>query len=280
VTQLGLAIRHHTGFTYDGAARFSYNEARMTPVNGPTQDVRHSQVSVTPSTQMATYRDYFSTVVTTFDIQEPHERLEVEARSQVLSTAATLGEAVSWGQLADPDLADRLSDYLLMTRRTELPESATEAVKDFRDDLDLHECAEAVGEFVRSKLVYVPGATSVSFTASEAWASAKGVCQDITHVTIGLLRSLGVPTRYVSGYLYPENYADVGVDIDGQSHAWVEYFSGEWTGLDPTNGVRETERHIIVGRGRDYDDVAPLKGIYQGSPASNLGVVVAMSRTN
>jgi transglutaminase-like putative cysteine protease len=95
-----------------------------------------------------------------------------------------------------------------------------------------------------------------------------------------LLRSLGLPSRYVSGYLYPSDDAEVGVTVAGQSHAWVEYYAGSWTGMDPTNGIRETERHIIVGNGRDYDDVAPLKGVYQGAAASSLGVIVEMSRTH
>ena len=72
----------------------------------------------------------------------------------------------------------------------------------------------------------------------------------------------------------------MGVAVAGQSHAWVEYFSGAWTGMDPTNGIPETERHIVVGSGRDYDDVAPLKGVYQGAASSSLGVIVEMTRTH
>jgi transglutaminase-like putative cysteine protease len=90
---------------------------------------------------------------------------------------------------------------------------------------------------------------------------------------------MGIPARYVSGYLYPEQEPLIGDVVEGQSHAWVQYFSGSWTGIDPTNGVRETERHIIVGHGRDYDDVAPLKGIYQGAESTQLGVIVEIRRT-
>ncbi len=277
-TQLGVAIRHHTGFTYEGLAKASYNEARMTPASGPHQSVRLCQISVRPDVTLATYVDYFGTTVTTFDIQDPHSRLEVEAQSTIESRAAVVERPLSWVALGGESLRDQYSEYLRATPRTVLSPEALAHVEAWPGQLDVHQCARAVGEMVRERVSYVPGATSVSSTAQEAWDRGEGVCQDITHVTIGLLRELGIPTRYVSGYLYPTSDVEIGEMAAGQSHAWVEYFSGSWTGWDPTNALGETERHIIVGRGRDYDDVAPLKGIYQGPASSNLGVVVEMRR--
>jgi transglutaminase-like putative cysteine protease len=277
---LSLTIRHHTGFTYDGIAKSSYNEARMTPITSAHQEVRHSHLAVQPVVPLSTHVDYFGTAVTAFDIQEPHSKLEVEARSSVESRAATLERSLSWSELREPTLVDFFSEYLLETERTALAGDALGPIDEWARSLGVHELVDAVGEYVRNRITYVPGATSVSATAQEAWDQSVGVCQDITHVTIGLLRSLGLPTRYVSGYLYPSDDAEVGVTVAGQSHAWVEYFSGSWTGMDPTNGIRETERHIIVGNGRDYDDVAPLKGVYQGAAASSLGVIVEMSRSH
>lgn len=278
-SHLGLTIRHHTGFTYDGLAKASYNEARMTPISSAHQEVRHSHIVVSPSVPLSHHVDYFGTHVTAFDIQEPHGQLEVEARSTVESRAAILEKPITWAQLREAWLVDFYSEYLLATRRTVLAGEAMNDISRWTSTPDLHECVEAVGEYVRGHLRYVPGATTVSATAQEVWDRGEGVCQDITHVTIGLLRAAGIPTRYVSGYLYPSDEAEVGVAVAGQSHAWIEYFSGTWTGMDPTNGVRETECHIVVASGRDYDDVAPLKGVYQGPAASSLGVVVEMSRT-
>ena len=276
--RLGLSIRHHTGFTYDGAAKASFNEARMTPRSLGTQQVQASRISVRPTVPLWSYTDYFGTIVSVFDVQETHPQLEVEAVSQVESWAATLETPLDWGQLRSSRLVDRFSEFLLPTSRTTLGEVAD--LEPWRQLPDVHQCAEAVSEFVRASISYVPGATTVSATAEEAWAAGQGVCQDITHVAIGLLREMGVPARYVSGYLFPASAPDVGDAVQGQSHAWVEYYSGSWTGIDPTNGVRETERHIIVGHGRDYDDVAPLKGIYQGPASTQLGVVVEMRRTH
>ncbi len=278
--RLGLSIRHDTGFNYDGMAKASYNEARMTPRSLGTQQVQSSRVAVRPVVPLSTHVDYFGTIVTSFDVQETHPRLEVEAVSEVESWAAQLVAPLDWRELRGARLVDRFSEYLWPTARTALVDGLVDEVRGWRDRGDVHECVEAVSSFVRDEVSYVPGATSVSATAQEAWDRRKGVCQDITHVTIGLLRAMGIPARYVSGYLYPT--ADPVIDdvVEGQSHAWVEYFSGSWTGIDPTNAIRETQRHIIVGFGRDYDDVAPLKGIYQGPQSTQLGVVVTMRRTH
>ena len=278
ISALGMAIRHHTGFTYDGLAKASYNEARMTPAAGPHQRVQGCEISVRPDVALSSYVDYFATTVTTFDIQDPHSRLEVEAQSTVESRAAIVERPLPWSALESPALRDQYSEYLAATPRTVLSLEALEYIAAWPGHLDVHQCARAVGDLVRERVIYVPGATSVSATAQEAWDRAEGVCQDITHVSVGLLRALGVPTRYVSGYLYPTSTVDIGEVAVGESHAWIEYFSGTWTGWDPTNSLAETERHIVVARGRDYDDVAPLKGIYQGPASSNLGVVVEMRR--
>jgi transglutaminase-like putative cysteine protease len=276
---LHLSIRHHTGFTYDGLAKSSYNEARMTPITSQSQEVRHAHVAVQPVVPISTHTDYFGTIVTVFDVQEPHPRLELEATSTVESRPGLVEPAISWNELHDVGLVDFFTEYLLETRRTKLAGNVLAAIEEWARIEDLHGCVDAVSAYVRSHVTYLPGATSVSATAQEAWDLGEGVCQDIAHVTIGLLRELGIPARYVSGYLFPSSDADVGVIVAGQSHAWIQYFSGAWTGMDPTNGVPETERHITVGYGRDYDDVAPLKGVYQGAAASSLGVIVEMSRT-
>jgi len=278
--RLCLSIRHHTGFTYGGVAKASYNEARMTPRSLTTQHVETSKITVRPVVPVSSHVDYFGTLVTAFDIQENHPRLEVEAVPQVESWTATLDAPLDWGELRSERLADRFSEFLLPTHRTALVGAVTNEVAGWQQLSDVHACVEATSDFVRNEVAYVPGATTVSATAQEAWDRRKGVCQDITHVTIGLLRTMGIPARYVSGYLYPEQEPLSGDVVEGQSHAWVQYFSGSWTGIDPTNGVRETQRHIIVGHGRDYDDVAPLKGIYQGAESTQLGVVVEIRRTH
>ena len=116
-------------------------------------------------------------------------------------------------------------------------------------------------------------------SAREAWEQRKGVCQDLAHLTAGMLRSLGIPARYVSGYLLPDAATPrSGGTVEGQSHAWVEWWLGAGSGWDPTNGIPVGSRHVLVARGRDYDDVPPLKGVYQGASSAMLGVGVELTR--
>ncbi len=128
------------------------------------------------------------------------------------------------------------------------------------------EAAAAISARVREHVTYLPGATGVRTNAQEAWDKGQGVCQDMAQIAVSLLRAAGLPARYVSGYLHPDPKAQPGSTSVGQSHAWVEYWAGSWTALDPTSGAPVGERHVAVARGRDYADVPPLKGIYHGPP--------------
>ena len=140
------------------------------------------------------------------------------------------------------------------------------------------EAVRAAMEWVKQRLVYVPGSTGVHTSAAEALCGGRGVCQDFAHVTLALLRELGIPARYCSGYVHPWPDAEVGSTTAGQSHAWVEYWSGSWAGIDPTVGLPVGHRHVLVARGRDYRDVSPLTGIYHGGRTERLEVEVSLTR--
>jgi transglutaminase-like putative cysteine protease len=275
-----LSIRHVTGFLYDGLAVSSYNEARMTPPTTPRQHVLESSLHVHPHAVQSTYRDYFDTIVTSFDIQEPHGQLEVVAEATVeIQPRPTTTATLRLGELRRPDAADRWGEYLAVTPRTEMSPAVTEQLRTLvPPGDDVAGVADTVVGWVRERVEYVKGATLVSSTAQEVWDESKGVCQDLTHVSVALLRSLGIPARYVSGYLHPDSDAGVGESVLGESHAWVEFFNGDWVGIDPTNGGGIGLQHVMVAKGREYGDVPPLKGIYRGGTSSALGVVVEISR--
>ena len=114
--------------------------------------------------------------------------------------------------------------------------------------------------WVRDQLTYVPGTTGVHTSAVEAWEGGEGVCQDFAHLTLAVLRSMGLPGRYCSGYVHPDGDADLGATLEGESHAWIEVWSGDWQPFDPTAGNAIAEHHVLVARGRDYADVAPVRG--------------------
>ena len=112
-------------------------------------------------------------------------------------------------------------------------------------------------------------------TAVEALALARGVCQDFVHVALGLPRALGFP-RYASGYLHPEEDAQVGERVMAESHAWLDAWIGGWQPVDPTNGATVAERHVLVAHGHDYSDVTPFKGVYHGPSSEGVSVQVAV----
>lgn len=275
-----LEIRHVTGFNYAGAADSSYNEARMTPATLARQRVVAASLDVRPRAVQSTYRDYFDTVVTTFDLHVPHQRLEVVAEAVVETIEEPVPDLdMPVAALADDAVRDRFAEYLTPTSRTTMSPSVTADLVDHLAGLTtVGRVAEATASWVRERVDYVRGVTEVSSTAQEVWDQRQGVCQDLTHVTVALLRSVGVPARYVSGYLHPLADPVVGERVLGESHAWVEYYAGAWVGIDPTNLDRVGVRHVIVARGREYGDVPPLKGIYHGGPSSALGVSVEITR--
>ena len=136
----------------------------------------------------------------------------------------------------------------------------------------------AASRWVREHLTYQPGTTGAHTSAVEAWETRKGVCQDFVHLTLLLVREMGIPARYVSGYLLSRAETEVRQTVRGESHAWIEAWTGGWWGYDPTNDIEIGHRHVWVAVGRDYAGVSPIKGIYSGGKAAALEVSVDMTR--
>jgi transglutaminase-like putative cysteine protease len=274
-----LRIKHRTGFRYENDVVASYNEARMTPVTNVSQTALEARVDVRPVTATSRYWDYWGTQVYAFDVHVPHGELQVVATS-VVETLPTPPphEAAPWDALGGDDVRDQNVEWLTPTARTTLDDELAEQAAGFAKAKEPREAARQICDFVHHSIEYVPGATEVHASVAEVWNERKGVCQDIAHVSVSLLRACGIPARYVSGYLHPVPDAEVGVPTAGESHAWVEWWDGGWMSYDPTNDMPVGERHVLVGRGRDYGDVPPLKGLYSGTGSSTLGVTVEVTR--
>lgn len=276
-----LRIRHRTGYRYGAPVVSTFNEVRMTPLDHDGQVLISHELRVEPRAAVLVYTDYWGARVESFDTHEPHDVLEVVATSTV-DTAAGPYQApgTTWEELASEAVTDRWCEYLSPSDYVDDANSDPERsalVAELRTYPTPGEAVNVANRMVRDRISYAAGSTTVSTTAREAWQARSGVCQDFTHAMLSLLRSAGIPARYVSGYLHIEE-ADMGETVRGESHAWVEVWNGGWQGLDPTNDRTVGSAHVLVARGRDYADVPPLIGIYAGGASQGLGVDVEITQ--
>ena len=269
-----LNVTHSTSFQYESEVSASFNEARMTPVNTENQFVISHELKVNPFSTIYSYDDYFGTSVKSFDIQTAHTYLEIVSQSLVETSVPEVGNlSATWEDLTNKSLVNDLSEFLTLTPLANLIRPSF----DLRSQKTPLDAVQFLNQVLRKRIAYTPGSTSVYSPASEAWEKGAGVCQDFTHASISILRSAGIPARYVSGYLY-NGSGEIGEQVIGESHSWVEAWVGHWLPFDPTNGNPVAEDHVLVARGRDYHDVSPLKGIFSGGRSRKIDVIVTLTR--
>jgi transglutaminase-like putative cysteine protease len=274
-----LQIVHRTRFHYSGPVRSSYNEARLTPENSARQTTLRSRVEIEPAATAYPYRDYWGSTVTAFDLHTPHAELVVTGTSIVeAGPDRAAHDRLGWAALAGREVREQFGELLGPTPLTAIDDDVVAAARELVADGRPQDAGPLVCGFVHDHMEYLSGSTNVKTNAMQAWRSGKGVCQDITHVTVGILRALGLPARYVSGYLHPRADGEIGAAVTGESHAWVEWWDGGWNGFDPTNSVPIGNRHVTLGRGRDYGDVPPFKGLFSGSRSEGHTVTVEVTR--
>ncbi|MCW2804200.1 MAG: hypothetical protein QOF52_3459 [Propionibacteriaceae bacterium] len=281
-----LSIDHTTGFRYRSPVGSSYNEARMVPATTEHQTVWSSRVSIEPQAWSFGYLDYWGTNVTTFEVHEPHDRLTVHAQAVVETRGdydpwdterRTSETDLGWKALLDRGVVDSMADFLTNSERTEPSDELADLAKDAAAHHLPRLAALEICRRVAEHLSYQRGSTSVNSTARQVWEGRRGVCQDYSHVVLGALRLIGLPARYVSGYLHPGHADQANVKVTGESHSWVEWWCGSWVAFDPTVQQRLSESYVRVGHGRDYGDVAPLRGTYSGG-SSKMFVTVEMTQ--
>ncbi|MEM9607650.1 MAG: transglutaminase family protein [Actinomycetota bacterium] len=281
-------IVYTTRFRYPEPVRESHNEVRACPVDDEHQSVLHYGFRSAPASSVQSFRDYWGTRVEAFGVREPHAELVVVAESEVevrpRLAAAPVGRPLSELRVA---LRDAHFDETIPTEATgwsaEMLDVAREIAGAGEDDPT--SVVRSIEAAVRDRLDYVGGETNVSTTAAEAWAGGAGVCQDFAHVAVALGRAVGLPSRYVSGFLFTSSEATGAVpadtdSVDVQTHAWVEFAvePGRWVPIDPTNGLPVRQFHVKIGHGRHYDDVCPFHGSYVGEEGAELEAAVAMRR--
>jgi transglutaminase-like putative cysteine protease len=274
-----MRVVHSTGYAYASPVTASYNEARLTPRSDSRQNVILNRVETVPATRSYRYVDYWGTLVTAFDLHAPHTELEVTSSSVVETDQPEPPTSkVTWTDLQTEAVIDRFDELLSPTEYTPASRRVAAVGKRIAKYHEPSEAVIAAAQWARSELEYLPGTTGVHSSGLDALREGRGVCQDFAHLSLTVLHSMGIPARYVSGYLHPNRKTVVGKTVDGQSHAWIQAWTGSWWDYDPTNDCEITEQYISVGVGRDYSDVSPLKGIYSGQGATDLDVVVEITR--
>jgi transglutaminase-like putative cysteine protease len=280
-------LMHVTEFHYDEGVSESYNEVRLRPVHDERQSCLSFRLTTMPESLITAYRDSFGNWVHQFNILQEHRRLRVEAESVVLAHEASSNgtESLSLAEFdaRSSEFCEEYFEFLAPTAYVpHLPQlhdlvqmadpAAGGAVAGF---------AQAASALIHERFRYVKGATHVHSSVEDALSLGAGVCQDFAHLLLGIVRTRGLPGRYVSGYLVPQSAAEPRASLEevigGQaSHAWTEVYvpGAGWLGLDPTLGVPVGLRHVRVAYGRDYGDVAPIRGVYKGHAGQRLSVDV------
>lgn len=277
-------IQHVTQFDYGSPISDSLMEVRMQPRSEGAQRCLDFQLSLEPRARVLGYRDFLGNWVHYFNVPRRHQQLAVTARTRVtLDPVAALPEALDRGTWAELDRwaeADEHWDHRHPSRFAEW----SDALVAYAGALGAPEARETdpltmvrgVMAAIHRDFEYAPKTTRVDSPIDEALAARRGVCQDFAHIMLAVVRRLGVPARYVSGYIAPQSDIDRRGLIAVATHAWVEVLLPElgWIGLDPTNNAEAGVRHVRVAVGRDYADVPPTRGVFKGDASSTLSVSV------
>ncbi len=276
------SVRHVTGFRYDPAVRESVMETRLQPRADMNQRLLNFRLEVDPPANIMQYQDFMGNIVHHFDIAGSHEEVTLTSIAVVEVLAPPQPRVEDSGTWEDLDEMIASEDHweMLMPSHFAKP---TDRLSELAAKLKLQRTGNILqmlmdlNEAIYNEFAYTPNSTKVDSPIDEALESSRGVCQDFAHIMIALLRSIRVPTRYVSGYL--GNHDNKDRSPDGASHAWVEALIPNigWVAFDPTNNLVGGVRHIRIALGRDYSDVPPTRGVYKGEARSELSVSVTVS---
>jgi transglutaminase-like putative cysteine protease len=278
---------HTTEFLYDGSVSESYNEVRLRPIHDDRQSCLSFRLTTSPMSRGTAYRDSLGNWAHQFNVLAEHRRLKVEAESVVLVHEAPNGVHPRT-PLSDFDahhhqMDEEYFDFMAPTGYVPHLQRLNEILQAAQSSSDgtVEGFAQTACDLIHQRFRYVKGATHVHSSIEDSLSIGAGVCQDFAHLLLGVVRMRGIPGRYVSGYVVPGSAAGPNANqeevIGGQaSHAWAEVLTPNngWVALDPTLGKPVALRHVRIAYGRDYGDVAPVRGVYKGHAGQSLAVDV------
>jgi transglutaminase-like putative cysteine protease len=286
-----LQITHLTKYVYQKPVIDSINEVRLTPITDERQSRCEHSIKIKPRVPLYSYNDYFGNTVHHFTISSPHQQLSIEARS-IVDTEELVKENINHLSyeneceiLASESFQNQYAEYLMDTDYTrmtpELQAFCSETVFTYKVE-SIYQLLQQISNLLYSSLTYDTGATHVHTTVEETLLLKRGVCQDYAHLMIAICRKFNIPSRYVSGYQFIGDIHDNQTEIQHASHAWIEAYIPivGWRGFDPTNNGIVDWRYVKIGHGRNYRDIVPVKGVYQGLGDQRLEVSVDVKILN
>jgi transglutaminase-like putative cysteine protease len=279
---------HITEFHYDGPVSESYNEVRLRPMTDEKQSCLSFKLTTQPASVAKSYQDAFGNWVHQFNVLKEHRHLKIETDSVILRLDVPEVHATATLEQLDAareELYEEFYDFLVDSNYVPHLAALDKLIADAERNGDgtAYGFAHAASHLIHERFKYVKGATHVRSSIEDALNAKAGVCQDFAHLLLGASRKRGLPARYVSGYLVPNRAENPNSALEevigGQaSHAWVEVYIPEcgWMALDPTLGMAVGPRHVRIAYGRDYGDVAPVRGLYNGHAGQRLSVDVQL----
>ncbi|MDZ4795859.1 MAG: transglutaminase family protein [Bacteroidota bacterium] len=271
-------IKHITRYSYPSQVIDSANQLMLFPLDDLQQEVKKHELLITHEPSVEVFVDYFGNKIGIFSIIRPHNQLLIESNIEVFTHPVALPATdttaeTQWDNLAVICEQFPYMDFMLL-ENFDAREEITRLVRSYlQENTSPFSIAEQMSAFVYNNFEYRRGVTNVETQVDEIWKIKAGVCQDFAHVLLVMLRIVGIPARYVSGYICPDKDELRGA---GATHAWVEAyipFHG-WLGFDPTNNCIASDMHVRLAIGRSFTDCTPVKGTYKGSSEHTLEVSV------
>ncbi|MBI2422285.1 MAG: transglutaminase family protein [Candidatus Hydrogenedentes bacterium] len=292
---MNYRVSHTTRYDYDAPVPICYNRAHLTPRNCPNQRCISSRLEVQPRTanEVFHHTDYFGNLCSYFTVQKEHSTLIITVISEVEVQPLLTPEPTQtppWEEIRDEVLLPRTlesndASQFVFASSSIKPndEMAAFARPSFPAGQPVLLGAIDLMQRIYAEFAYDPTATTLATPLEEVLKQRRGVCQDFAQLQIACLRSLGIPARYVSGYIVPTSSTGALPMLGAQaSHAWLSVYTGNfgWVDLDPTNNLIASDEHITLAWGRDYDEVCPIRGVMLGGGNQYLSVGVSVERIN
>lgn len=272
-------IHHITKYEYDRPVKESLNEIKIYPYQCATQEALQHDLQITSQPDVETFYDYWGNKNGVFSVLPPHKTLVIDSKLIVRTLASEVANVNFEGSFADlhREMDNNLQLLELGTHSSTISNNGIDNILQQinREKDSVASVVEQCSQYIYHHFQYVKGITNVQTTVEEILEHKSGVCQDFAHVLLRLLRSLGIPGRYVSGYICPNKN---GMRGEGATHAWVDAWLPNygWAGIDPTNNVWVANRHVKLAVGRHFKDCSPVRGTFKGPAKQSLSVFVSV----